>query len=60
MILLLEVDFNMLYKLVFNSRIIPALKEASIIPYKITGRRRIQSVIHLALNKKLLADITNI
>ena len=59
-ILLLEVDFNMLYKIVFNSRIMLVLENTSVIPYKIIGERRTQSAIHLVLNKKLQADIANI
>ena len=60
LILLLEADFNALHKIVFNGRIIPELEEASVIPYEIIGGRRIQSAMHLVLNKKLLADIANV
>ena len=59
-ILLLEADFNTLHKIVFNSRIIPTLEDAGIIPYEITSGRRIQLAIYLVLNKKLLVDIANI
>ena len=42
-ILLLEADFNVLRKIVFNSRMMPALEDASVIPCEIIDRRRIQS-----------------
>ena len=50
----------MLYEIVFNSRIILVLEEISGIPHEIIGRRRMQSAMHLALNKKLLPDIANV
>ena len=59
-ILLLEADFYVLHKIVFNNRIIPTLEDASRIPHEIIDRRRIQLAIYLVLNKKLLVDITNV
>ena len=56
-ILLLEVDFNAVYKIIFNGRIIPRLEETNTIPYEIIGSRRAQAVIYLVLNKKLISDI---
>ena len=39
-ILLLEVDFNALNKLVFNIRVMPELEQKRFIPYKIIGGKR--------------------
>ena len=38
-ILLLEADFNVLCKIIFNDRIMSALEEKSVIPCEITGGR---------------------
>ena len=59
-ILLLEADFNTVYKIIFNRRIIPRLKEAKTILNEIIGNRRTQVATHLALNKKLISDIANV
>ena len=40
-ILLLEADFNAVYKIIFNSRMILRLEKANIIPNEIIGSRRI-------------------
>ena len=58
-ILLLEADFNVLNKIVFNNRILPLLEANGSIPYEIIGGRRGQSSLHVALNKKLVCDISN-
>jgi len=58
-ILLLEADFNALHKIIFNGRILPALEKEGLIPQEIMGGRRSQSTTHVALNKKLIADIAN-
>ena len=58
-ILLLEVDFNALNKIVFNNRTLPLLEANRSIPYEIIGGRRGQSSLHIALNKKLVYDISN-
>ena len=58
-ILLLEADFNVINKIVFNTRLIPTLKAKDMIPREIMGRRRGILAIHVALNKKLLVDIVN-
>ena len=59
-ILLLEAGYNGLYKIYFNSRLTPRLEDASSIPQEIIGERRSQAATHLALNKKLIADASNI
>ena len=58
-ILLPEADFNAFHKIKFNSRLIPLLKSSDTMPYKIIGGRRSQDSTHLALSKKLIADISN-
>ena len=58
-ILLLKVDFNTINKIIFNTRCIPTLETQDIIPKEYIRERRRQSAIHMAINKKLLADITN-
>jgi hypothetical protein len=58
-ILLLEADFNALNKIVFNNRTLPSLEANGSIPYEIIGGRRGQSSLHVALNKKLVYDISN-
>ena len=58
-ILLLEADFNTLNKIVFNRRTIPRIEIAKTIPYEVIGRRRGQSSLYVALNKKLVYDIRN-
>ena len=57
--LLLEADFNALNKIVFNNRTIPNLEASNSILYKVIRGRREQSLIHIALNKKLVYDISN-
>ena len=59
-VLLLEADFNGLHKINFNGRLMPRLEATSSIPQKIIGGRRSQVATHLALSKKLIADISNI
>ena len=59
-ILLLEVDFNAMHKIIFNNRLIPSIEADKAIPMEVIGGRRSQAATHLALNKKLIADITNI
>ena len=58
-ILLLEADFNSVNKILFNTRLIPSMEQAHIIPKEIIGSRRVQLAIQLAVNKKLISDITN-
>ena len=58
-ILLLEVDFDALNKIVFNTKLMISLKRTNSIPYEIIGERRGQSSIYIALNKKLVSDIAN-
>ena len=58
-ILLLEADFNALHKIIFNGRILLVLEKNNLIPAEILGGRWSQSAIHVALNKKLIADIAN-
>ena len=52
-------EFNTLYKIIFNSRLILVLKVREEILQEIIGSRRIQAITHLVLNKKLIADIVN-
>ena len=58
-ILLLEVDFNAIHKIIFNNRLMPNLEAMNVIPMEIIGGRRSQAATHLALDKKLISDITN-
>ena len=58
-ILLLEANFNAANKIIFNTLIIPIIEKKSEIPREIIGRRKSQSAIQIAINKKLLADIAN-
>ena len=55
-ILLLDADFNAIYKITFNTRLIPTVEAKDMIPREIMGERRGISVIYIALNKKLLVD----
>ena len=57
--LLLESDFNILNKLVFNVRLLPSLEYNQSISCEIIGGRRGHSAIHIALNKKLVLDMAN-
>ena len=57
--MLLEADFNALHKIIFNGRILLALEKNDLILVEILGGRQSQSAIHVALNKKLIADIAN-
>ena len=58
-ILLLEADFNAIYKIIFNNRLIPNLEVINVIPREVIGGRRSQAATHLALDKKLIVDIVN-
>ena len=58
-ILLLKVNFNALNKIVFNGRAILSIKASKTIPYKVIGEKRGQSLVYMALNKKLVYDIEN-
>ena len=58
-ILLLEADFNGLNKIIYNSRVIPALEKRGDIPFEVIRGRRSQLSIHVALNKKLISDCSN-
>ena len=59
-ILLLKADFDMLYEIIFNNRLISKLEVDQVISYEILGSRRSQVVTYLALNKKLIADLVSI
>ena len=39
-ILLLEVDFNGLNKIIYNHRVLPKLEDNRVIPYEVIGKRR--------------------
>ena len=58
-ILLLLVDFNTLHKIVFNTRILLSFKRDMLIPDKVIGSRHRQSTLQVAINKKIILDITN-
>ena len=58
-ILLLETELNALHKIIFNQRILIALEQHTLIPIEIVGRRKILDAIHIEINKKLKADISN-
>jgi len=45
-ILLLEVDFNALHKILFNMRILPSLEYDRLIPDEIIGGRHGQSALY--------------
>ena len=59
-ILLLEADFNAMHKIIFNNRLIPRIEAENAIPLEVIGGRRSQAATHLALDKKLIADIANV
>ena len=59
-ILLLEADFNVMHKIIFNNCLMPRLETNKAIPIEVIGRRKSQAATHLALNKKLIADIVNV
>ena len=59
-ILLLEADFNAMHKIIFNNRLIPRIEADNAIPLEVIGGRRSQAATHLALDKKLIADIANV
>ena len=58
-ILLLEVDFNTLNKIIFNIRVMPLIEANIQIPHNIVEGRRSQSSLYLALSKKLISNIMN-
>ena len=58
-LLLTEADSNTLHKINVNVRLIPFFETSSSMPQEIIGSRRIQATTHLALSKKLIADISN-
>ena len=51
-ILLLEVDFDAINKIIFNTRLILILETKNIIPYEVIGDYYNQSAIQVAMNKK--------
>jgi len=58
-LLLLKAEFNTLNKIIFNNRALPTIEASKTILYEIIGGRRGQSLIYIALNKKLVCDIGN-
>ena len=52
-ILLLETDFNVANKIIFNTCMIPQMERWNEIPREIVGRRRSLSAIYIAINKNL-------
>ena len=58
-ILLLEVDFNVINTIIFNTRLIPIIEKLNLILNKLIDGYRAQSTIQLVVNKKLIADVAN-
>ena len=58
-IILFEAYFNDLYKIIFNQRILLALEKYNLIPMEIVDGRKSPDVIHVAINKKLISDISD-
>jgi hypothetical protein len=58
-ILLLEVDFNTIHKIMFNNRLMPNIEAMNAILMEVIGGRRLYIATHLALDKKLISDIVN-
>ena len=58
-ILLLEVDFNSLNKIIFNRRVVLTIEKKQLIPYEIIEGRYEHLAIYVALNKKLVSDVAN-
>ena len=58
-ILLLGANFNALHNVVFNHRILLALEQNNLIPMEIVDGWKIQAEIHVAINKKLMSDVSN-
>ena len=55
----MEADFNCIHKINFNGRLTPSLEASSSMPQEIIGGRRSKAATHLALNKKIIAEIHN-
>ena len=58
-IIFLVAEFNVLHKLAFNIRLTPNL-EANYMTPKITRGRKHLRAMNLAVNKKLLCDVSNV
>ena len=58
-LLLMEEDCNALHKINFNGRIMPTIETSSAMLQEIIVGRRSHAAMHLALSKKLIADISN-
>ena len=58
-ILLLEANFNAADKIIFNTWMIPQMERKNEILRKIIGGQKSQSVIHIAISKKIIVDISN-
>jgi len=58
-ILLLEANFNAANKIIFNTRLIPQIEDRNETPREIIGSHHSQSAIHITVNKKLIANISN-
>ena len=58
-LLLLEADLNAIYKIIFNSRVLPSIEERKEILIEIIGGRCKQLAHHITLGKKLISDIGN-
>ena len=58
-ILLLEANFNVLNKIIFNTRILPTLERNKLISHKIIDGKHGKSSIQIVINKKMISDISN-
>ena len=58
-ILLLEENFNVANKIIFNTYMIPQIERQNETSREIIGRMYLQYTIHRVMNKKLIADISN-
>ena len=57
---MLEADFYAIHKIIFNNRLIPNKEAVNAISIEVIGVRQSQAATHLALDKKLISDITNV
>ena len=58
-IFLLEADFNIINKLVFNTRLLLLIEYSNMIPKELVRGCYRYSMIHVTLGKKLATDIAN-
>ena len=56
--LLLATDFNSLHKINFNGTLTPSLEDYSAMPQSTIGSRISKAYAHLALSKRVIADVS--